>query len=218
MNSPTAHIQDVETLDPRARRSRRMLHDALATLLVSKDFDKISIQDIAETSTLNRATFYDHYPDKFALLQCMVGSRFGELMARRNVRIDDCEGALRAIALGVCDYLAEAPISGGSSHQGVMQTAIVSVVYEMFSQGMHDRQFVGNLESDVVCSAIAWAIYGAASAWIQKTDRCSAEQMADRIKQLVMPMIINALVDEPGHMAPAKRRLAQGQRTKASRP
>ena len=195
-----------------------MLHDALATLLVSKDFDKISIQDIAETSTLNRATFYDHYPDKFALLQCMVGSRFGELMARRNVRIEDCEGALKAIALGVCDYLGEAPISGGISHQGVMQTAIVSVVYEMFLRGMHDRRFVGSLESDVVCATIAWAIYGAASAWIQKTDRCSAEQMADRINQLVMPIIVNAFVDESSHILPAKRRLAQGHPTKASRP
>jgi AcrR family transcriptional regulator len=210
MSSPTPHPQDVETLDPRARRSRRMLHDALATLLVTKDFDKISIQDIAETSTLNRATFYDHYPDKFALLQCMVGSRFGELMARRNVRIEDCEGALRAIALGVCDYLGEAPSSGGISHQGVMQTAIVSVVYGMFLGGMHDRKFVGSLESDVVCSTIAWAIYGAASAWSQKTDRCSAEQMADLIKQLVIPMIANALVNEPGHMLPAKQNPTNG--------
>jgi AcrR family transcriptional regulator len=57
----TASQNDLEaspTLDPRVLRSRQMLHEALATLLLNKDFDKISIQEIAEASTLNRATFY----------------------------------------------------------------------------------------------------------------------------------------------------------------
>ncbi len=38
-------------------------------LLGTKSLQAISVQDIAERSTLNRATFYDHYTDKFALFQ-----------------------------------------------------------------------------------------------------------------------------------------------------
>jgi AcrR family transcriptional regulator len=41
-----------------------MLMDALAKLLDRKAFDEISIQEIADEATLNRATFYLHYPDK----------------------------------------------------------------------------------------------------------------------------------------------------------
>src|ERR1700756_2229442 len=87
-------------LDPRVRRTRKMLRDALASLLKKKDFDKISIGDIAEESTLNRATFYDHYPDKFALLECLVGSQFQELIAQRNICFNGCAGALKTIATG----------------------------------------------------------------------------------------------------------------------
>src|SRR5581483_3371046 len=94
-------------LDPRVRRTRKLLQDALASLLKKKGFDKISIGDIAEESTLNRATFYDHYPDKFALLECMVGSQFQELIAQRNICFNGCAGALRKIATGVCYYLTE---------------------------------------------------------------------------------------------------------------
>ena len=98
---------DSETTDPRILRSRRMLMDSLAKLLMKKEFDDISVQQIADEATLNRATFYLHYPDKNALLQAMTESRFRDLIARRAITFTDCHGALRAIALGVCDYLAE---------------------------------------------------------------------------------------------------------------
>src|ERR1700689_5694026 len=96
-----------ETTDPRILRSRRMLMESLAKLLLKKEFDDISVQEIADQATLNRATFYLHYPDKNALLQAMTAARFRDLIARRNLSFTDCDDALRAIALGVCDYLAE---------------------------------------------------------------------------------------------------------------
>src|SRR5271169_3640905 len=97
----------IETTDPRILRSRRMLMESLATLLIKKDFNDISVQEIADEATLNRATFYLHYPDKNALLQAMTGARFRDLIERRGITFSNCDGALRAIALGVCDYLAE---------------------------------------------------------------------------------------------------------------
>jgi AcrR family transcriptional regulator len=96
-----------ETTDPRIRRSRHLLMDALAKLLIKKDFNDISIQEIAAEATLNRATFYLHYPDKDALLQAMTDVRFRDLIERRGISFTDCDAALRAIALGVCDYLSE---------------------------------------------------------------------------------------------------------------
>jgi AcrR family transcriptional regulator len=192
MDAPRADEHAVDSLDPRIRRSRRMLHDALATLLTTKEFDKISIADIAEASTLNRATFYDHYPDKFALLQCVVGSRFAELMAKRNVRVDNCAGAVRAIALGVCDYLAEEPSTVGKSHEGSMQMAIIGVLRSMLLDGLRDRVFAGDASAEVVASTVSWAIYGAANAWVQSDGGCSAEHMAEVIDRLVTPILHTA--------------------------
>jgi AcrR family transcriptional regulator len=94
------------TTDPRILRSRRMLMDSLVSLLKKKEFEDISVQEIADDAALNRATFYLHYSDKNALLQAMTESRFRDLIERRAITFADCHGALRAIALGVCDYLA----------------------------------------------------------------------------------------------------------------
>src|SRR5579859_488128 len=53
-----------EPIDPRVRRTRKLLQDALRSLLHEKRLSAISVQDIAERATVNRATFYAHYTDK----------------------------------------------------------------------------------------------------------------------------------------------------------
>src|SRR5580704_5851616 len=100
-------VNAAENTDPRVLRSRLMLMESLLRLLGRKEFEDISIQEITDEATLNRATFYLHYPDKNALLQAMTAARFRDLIARRGLSFSNCDGALRAIALGVCDYLAE---------------------------------------------------------------------------------------------------------------
>ena len=75
---------ETETTDPRILRSRRMLMEALARLLTKKEFEDLSVQEIADEATLNRATFYLHYADKNALLQAMTESRFRDLIERRS--------------------------------------------------------------------------------------------------------------------------------------
>jgi AcrR family transcriptional regulator len=51
-------------VDPRVRRTRQMLRDALIELIDEKGYDAITVQDLANRATLNRATFYLHYRDK----------------------------------------------------------------------------------------------------------------------------------------------------------
>src|ERR1700728_1779803 len=129
-----------ETSDPRIVRSRRMLIEALVRLLIHKEFEDISIQEIADEATLNRATFYLHYPDKNALLQAMTAARFGDLIARRGLSFTDCDGALRAIALGVCDYLAETTGCPTQLAKMPLEDSMIPVVEGMFLDGAAHHQ------------------------------------------------------------------------------
>src|SRR5579864_4847417 len=100
-------ISDCEVRDPRIRRTRQLLQGALRNLMHSKNIEEISVQDITDAATVNRATFYDHYNDKSALLVAMVGCRFHQLLAERQVQFDGtCAGALKTIVLAVTEYLA----------------------------------------------------------------------------------------------------------------
>src|SRR6202789_1438968 len=124
-----------ENTDPRVLRSRQMLMEALLRLLNRKEFDEISIQEIADEATLNRATFYLHHPDRNALLQALTAARFRELIDRRGLSFSDCDGALRAIALGVCDYLAETTGCPGQLTKMPLEGSIIPVVEGIFREG-----------------------------------------------------------------------------------
>ena len=181
-----------ESTDPRILRSRQMLMEALLRLLNRKEFDDISIQEIADEATLNRATFYLHYPDKNALLQAMTGARFRDLIARRGLSFTDCDGALRAIALGVCDYLAESAGCPAQLSKMPLEGSIIPVVEGIFMEGAEKHAMAPGSDPKLFATTAAWAIFGAARLWHQTPDRIPAEEMAARIEALVKPIFLSA--------------------------
>jgi len=182
-----------ENTDPRVLRSRQMLMEALLRLLNRKEFDNISIQEIADEATLNRATFYLHYQDKNALLQAMSAARFRDLIARRGLSFTNCDGALRAIALGVCDYLAET--AGCPSQLAKMPLeGSIPVVEDMFQEGAAYHAMAPGADPKLLATTAAWAIFGAARRWYQTPDRIPAEEMAAKIEAMVKPIFLSASV------------------------
>jgi AcrR family transcriptional regulator len=177
------------TTDPRILRSRRMLMDSLERLLKKKEFEDISVQEITDDATLNRATFYLHYPDKNALLQAMTGSRFRDLIERRGITFTDCTGALRAIALGVCDYLAETTSCPGELAQIPLGGSIIPVVEDMFKEGLTHHEMAPGADAALLATTAAWAVFGAARRWFQTPNRIPAEEMAARIETMVSPVL-----------------------------
>jgi len=181
-----------ESTDPRVLRSRQMLMESLLRLLTRKEFDDISIQEIADEATLNRATFYLHYPDKNALLQAMTAARFRDLIARRGLSFTNCDGALRAIALGVCDYLAETSGCPGQLAKMPLEGSIIPVVEDMFQEGAGKHAMAPGTDPKLLATAAAWAIFGAARRWHQTPDRIPAEEMAAKIEAMVKPIFLTA--------------------------
>src|SRR6266446_724568 len=180
------------TIDPRILRSRRMLMEALAKLLITKHLEDISVQEIADEATLNRATFYLHYPDKNALLQAMTESRFRDLIERRSITFTNCSGALRAIALGVCDYLAESTGCPSQLARMALEGSIIPIVEDMFKAGLAHHGMAPDADASLPATTAAWAVFGAARRWFQSPNRIPAEEMAARIETMVSPILFGA--------------------------
>ena len=189
---------ETEATDPRILRSRRMLMEALVRLLTQKEFEDISIQEIADEATLNRATFYLHYPDKKALLQAMTAARFRDLIARRGLSFTDCNGALRAIALGVCDYLAESTGCPAQLTKMPLEGSIVPVVEGMFLEGGAHHEMAPDVDAALLATTAAWAVFGAARRWFQTPGRIPAEEMAAKIETMVKPIFLSLSTGRTG--------------------
>ncbi|HVW76550.1 MAG TPA: TetR/AcrR family transcriptional regulator [Alloacidobacterium sp.] len=181
-----------ENMDPRILRSRQMLMEALLRLLSRKEFDDISIQEIADEANLNRATFYLHYPDKNALLQAMTAARFRDLTARRGLSFTNCDSALREIALGVCDYLAETTGCPSQLAKMPLEGSIIPVIEDIFREGARHHAAKPGSDTNLLATTAAWAIYGAARQWYETPNRIPAEEMAAKIEMIVKPIFLSA--------------------------
>ena len=54
--------------DRRVQRTRRLLHQALMSLILEKKYESITVQEILDRADVGRSTFYVHFQDKDQLL------------------------------------------------------------------------------------------------------------------------------------------------------
>jgi AcrR family transcriptional regulator len=66
-------------VDPRVRRTRRLLREALASLMLEKDFASISIKEITERAEAAYITFFRHFESLDQLLMEILDEGLGEL-------------------------------------------------------------------------------------------------------------------------------------------
>lgn len=67
-------------VDPRVRRTRRLLQAALVSLILEKDYASISIKEITDRAEVAYITFYRHFESLDQLLMEVLEEGLGELM------------------------------------------------------------------------------------------------------------------------------------------
>jgi AcrR family transcriptional regulator len=125
-----------EKLDRRVVRTRQMLRDALVALILEKDYDTISVQDITDRADLGRATFYLHYKDKEALLFSLVQGMADELLRELEAEV----GTLGPFM----------PVGGKPPSYIAFQHAYNNRDFYRALLGVHSMAGVGNLVRDHV--------------------------------------------------------------------
>ena len=88
-------------------RTDRDITNALLTLMDKKSFEKITIQDILEESLINRSTFYQHFPDKYAILERLQERYIHGLIERIETFSLSGEYDLDKINAALLDYFSD---------------------------------------------------------------------------------------------------------------
>lgn len=201
----------VNTADPRVRRTRRLLQQALEALLHEKGFQELSVQDIAERATVNRATFYAHFTDKYDLLDSLMREGFQERLATRfPVTSAVTLPNLHLLIRTVFDYLAEMPPGNNCprpSHQQLLplfQAAVQQTLYEYIlrwlgQEGSGDPPRRALLETTAL--VMSWAIFGAGIEEMQHQGARAADELTGQLVTILTHGIGGI---GPGLVAPAR--------------
>ena len=193
-----------ERLDPRVRRTRQFLRQALWELIPEKGYEAITIQDIADRATLNRTTFYLHYRDKADLLYQGIAEVFDELCSRDPLTppIDtslSVEGTRNAI-IHDFEHFAE----NSEFYRAMLGRHGVWGVYFQLQEYIHEitahrleaalgRLPSGPIHTDFVLNYIAAAYIGVIRWWINYEMPYPPEEMASRLVWIYSYGIYKAL-------------------------
>ena len=160
-------------VDPRVTRTRKLIRDALASLLADKNFESITVQDIAERATVNRATFYAHFTDKFALLDAMIRDDFGGHLSHGDpLSIAETRSLLLAVGKNTFAFL------------GLHRRCKIDREFEPQMQRSLEAELTDFLSPRFGhCTAmlIASALVGAAMTWRHQSPNAAAEPIVANI-------------------------------------
>jgi AcrR family transcriptional regulator len=203
-------LSDCQLRDPRQKRTRRLLQDALRKLLQEKPFEEILVQDITGAATVNRATFYDHYGDKFTLFEAMVAADFHELLKERNIRFDGtCPTAIAAMVLAVCDYLKQIhrnkmQCASRGSFGPLLDSAITGAIRILVVDGLAKSATPTGVSHNVLASTISWAIYGATREWFYSKKRPTVDEIVSLVVSIVGPAFEGRVAKDHGAVSPLR--------------
>lgn len=184
----------VDANDPRVKRTRQLLLQAFWALLEEKqNIHSISVQEIAERATVNRATFYAHFEDKYALLESWMREKFHRALESQLPASSILQmSTLRTLILGVFDFLALGRRYAKPSNrqfEPLFEIALQQELSELLLRWLKQAPSeiprpVETLETTAL--VISWAILGPAGQWSRGEQTCSAEEMAHHVLTIVV--------------------------------
>ncbi|MBI9046482.1 MAG: TetR/AcrR family transcriptional regulator [Anaerolineaceae bacterium] len=187
-------------LDPRVKRTRKYLEDALLELISEKEFHQISIAEITDRAEVARPTFYLHFNSKEELLKSYLDTIFEDYLINlgEDLAVDN---QVLAINLFRQIYQNQAVISLTSMPDVSLflmerlQEYIRQVLQMFFEKNIIPQEGLNPDLKEFAITSMAGASHAMVSLWIQKGLQYSPEEMGRLFMELIRPGLINVLIN-----------------------
>jgi len=176
--------------DPRVRRTRDRLGDALVELLVEKPFDDITVHDVLERAGVSRSTFYTHYRDKNDLF-LSDAEEFFEALATALSRFGDKSERVAPVQELFAHIAEVRPFYNALVESGRLHD-IMELGQEHFARGIEVRlnelPRARTIPSDcrsAIAHGLAGSLFSLLAWWVQHRMTLSPEEMDKLFHRLV---------------------------------
>jgi AcrR family transcriptional regulator len=180
-------------VDPRVKRTRELIVRAFNELVAEQGHTGLTVQEIAERATVNRATFYAHFTDQYELFDYVISEAFRkELRRRLSDSPEPSEENLKALVLATCDFLAglnTACSLTDRQFRPLIEARVQGELYELLLEWIEaspekasDRQ----VSPEVRASVVSWAIFGAALDWSRDREAPSSKEIAEQALSVIV--------------------------------
>lgn len=166
-----------------AHRTRNLFKNALLRLLETESFAYISVKDIVETAEFNRTTFYNHYVDKFALLDDVTQDLLDEFGAALQTSFQKYPPKSKILMDKKDIIIFDFVYRNRYSFSIFKQTDILPMISQKYSQTMQDKLMdIWSPQADMAehrlktyAKIFTYGLMGTISGWISEDFSTSPE-------------------------------------------
>ena len=182
-----------ERLDPRVKRTKHLLLQAFIMLVREKGHSNLTVQEITERATINRATFYAHFNDLDDFLEFVVSETFQETLAT-HLPADARLSPANFTTLGLATYEFLSRFNGHCSPEDVerkpkIEAQVQRQVYQILLDWFSATAATTNqrrIDPSLKAAALSWALYGVA----MDKDRLFPEQTMEGAMGQLLSMFV----------------------------
>ena len=184
-----------EKHDRRSERTRRLLGEALTSLMLERRYADLTVQDILDRANIGRSTFYAHYWDKEDLLTSQIEGMLDALIRHmqdtpvaRDALLPSL-GLLRHVQDFYPVYLAQAR---GGKFDPVMRTFHLRLCAYV-EERLRGWGSLPDMSVTVTAQAVVGAFLALLQWWLEAEMPLSPEALDTYFYQLVMPGVRAAI-------------------------
>lgn len=175
-------------MDRRIQKTRQVIMDTLVQLMSQKDFEKITINEIAEGANVNRGTVYLHFMDKYDLLNKCVESSLMKLasycetgMAEGGSPKGSIEDTFRYLEEHAFEYKTLLNNNGATAFRNkLMDILLLSIEKQMEISSMKNM-----MHNDILIQFIASGAVGVVVWWITNSMPYSVKEITEQVWELL---------------------------------
>ena len=184
-------------MDRRVQRTLDLLHQALASLVLEKDYDAISVKEILDRANVGRSTFYMHFRDKDELL---ASGMHGILHSVRSVDLPSSAKPHERIvrfSRPMFEHVhrhrgsgaAKIGARGRAVLHGHLQTALAKLIAEDVRKHLQRGRTVGRIAPDLLAHHVASTFVLVLNWWVESRSRLGPEEVDDLFRALILPTL-----------------------------
>lgn len=176
-------------MDRRILKTREAIIKAFVELISEKNFEQITINEIAERANVNRGTVYLHYVDKFDLLDQCIEIYLTQLFESCMPADDVVQPSPKILLLRTFKYLEQhafiyatlLTIKGVPTFRNRVMAAMQQGIEEQLDMSGINQ----GMNKEIMVQFLVSAAIGLLEWWIVHSMPYSAEEMVEQLWQLL---------------------------------
>ena len=186
-------------VDPRVRRTRRALRDALVFLILKKDYASITIKEITDRAEVAYITFYRHFESLDQLLMEVLDEGLAGLLTHIETLAKKSEtSALEVEGKLIFEYIEQNAnlfrVLFKSQSVARIRKKVVQNIANIFQKSCVPLERLGNqVTVNIASNHIATSLLSLIEWWLENNIKPSPTEMGKVYKSLIIDSTVKAV-------------------------